>query len=66
MILEAPPAIKHAPLLMFCEPFAAGGRAHGRGGLGGVRTAKDKTGLREGKQEDVVALKAPFCDVRGR
>ena len=66
LILEAPPANKYAPLLMFCEPFVAGGRAHARGGLRGVRTAKDKSGLREGKQEDLGALKAPVCGVRGR
>ena len=65
-MLEAPPAIKHAPPITHYEPFAAGGRAHGRGGLGGVRTAKDKSGLREGKQEDLGALKAPVCVVRGR
>ena len=40
------------------EPFAASGRAHGRGGLGGVRTAKEKAGLLEGKLEDLVALKS--------
>ena len=52
VMLEAALAIKHAPLIMFCELFAAGGRAHGRGGLGGVRTAKEKRGLLEGKRED--------------
>ena len=39
-------------------PFAASGRAHGRAGLGGVRTAKEKAGLLEGKLEDLVALKS--------
>ena len=57
LILEAPPAIKHAPLLMFCEPFAAGGRAHARQGRGCERTAKEKRGLVEGKREDVMVFK---------
>ena len=38
--------------------FVAGSRAHGRGGLRGVRTAKEKAGLLEGKLEDLVALKS--------
>ena len=57
LILEAPPAIKYAPPLMLHEPFAAGGRAHARGGLGGVWTAKEKRGLVEGKREDVMVFK---------
>ena len=57
LMLEAPPAIKHAPLLMFCESFAAGGRAHGRRGRGCERTAKEKRGLVEGKREDVMVFK---------
>ena len=57
LILEAPPAIKHAPLLMFCESFAAGGRAHARRGRGCERTAKEKRGLVEGKREDVMVFK---------
>jgi len=57
LILEAPPAIKHAPLLMFCESFAAGGRAHARQGRGCERTAKEKRGLVEGKREDVMVFK---------
>ena len=57
MMLEAPPAIKHAPPLMLHEPFAASGRAHARGGLRGVRTAKEQRGLVEGKKEDLVVFK---------
>ena len=56
-MLEAPPAIKHAPPITHYEPFAAGGRAHGCGGLGGVLTAKEKRGLVEGKREDVMVFK---------
>ena len=57
LMLEAPPAIKHAPLRMFCESFAAGGRAHGRRGRGCEWTAKEKRGLVEGKREDVMVFK---------
>ena len=57
LILEAPLAIKHAPLIMLHKPFAAGGRAHGWGGWGCERTAKEKRGLVEGKREDVVVFK---------
>ena len=66
MILEALLAVKHAPLFTLHEPFAAGGRAHAKQRQAGVRAAKDKSGLREGKQEDLGALKAPVCGVRGR
>ena len=57
LMLEAPPAIKHAPPITDYEPFAAGGRAHARGGRGCERTAKEKTGLVEGKREDVMVFK---------
>ena len=57
MMLEAPPTIKHAPPITDYEPFAAGGRAHARGGRGCERTAKEKTGLVEGKREDVMVFK---------
>ena len=58
LILETQPAIKRAHLITHYEPFAARGRAHGRGALGGVRTAEDKRGQVEGKKEDLVALKS--------
>ena len=57
VMLEAALAIKHAPLIMLHKPFAAGGRAHGWGGWGCERTAKEKTGLVEGKREDVMVFK---------
>ena len=56
-MLEAPLAIKHAPPTTHYEPFAAGGRAHGWGGRGCERTAKEKRGLLEGKREDVMVFK---------
>ena len=46
------------------QPFVASGRAHGRGGLRGVWTAKEKRGLVEGKKEDLVALKSASRLVR--
>ena len=42
---------------MLHKPFAAGGRAHGWGGRGCERTAKEKRGLVEGKREDVMVFK---------
>ena len=56
-MLEAPLAIKHAPPTTHYEPFVAGGRAHGWGGRGCERTAKEKRGLLEGKREDVMVFK---------
>ena len=56
--LGRPTGHKTRALNLLQGPFAASGRAHGRGGLGGVRTAKEKAGLLEGKLEDLVALKS--------
>ena len=54
---RSPAGHQTRPLLMFCETFAARGRAHARAGRGCERTAKEKRGLVEGKREDVMVFK---------
>ena len=52
------PGLRTHVLDLLHDPVVASGRAHGREGMGGVWTAKEKAGLLEGKLEDLVALKS--------